>query len=92
MGERRSKIHVLIDILKVMQRGGGMAKPTHILYKANLSHKLLKSHLGLLMEKGFVEKKEYGEKVHYSITQKGVEFIAEYRKVERLSSAFGLPI
>ncbi len=92
MGERRSKVKVLVDILRVIQREGGTAKPTHILYKANLSHKLLKSHLGLLIEKGFVEQREYGGKAHYSITQKGVEFIVEYRKVERLSSAFGLPI
>ena len=92
MGERRSKIQVLIDILRVIQREGGSARPTHILYKANLSHKLLKSHLGLLIEKDFIEQRQYGDKVYYSITQKGVEFIAEYRKVERLSSAFGLPI
>lgn len=92
MGERRSKIQVLIDILRVIQREGGSARPTHILYKANLSHKLLKSHLGLLIEKDFIEQRQYGDKVYYSITQKGVEFIVEYRKVERLSSAFGLPI
>lgn len=92
MGERRSKVHVLVDILRVIQREGGTAKPTHILYKANLSHKLLKSHLGLLIEKGFIEQKQYGDKVYYSVTQKGTEFIVEYRKVERLSSAFGLPI
>lgn len=85
-------MQVLADILRVIQREGGTAKPTHILYKANLSHKLLKTHLNLLMEKGFVEQKQYGDKTYYSVTEKGVAFISEYRKIERLSSAFGLPI
>ena len=92
MDERRSKIKVLVDILRVVQRDGGESKPTHILYKANLSHKLLKSHLKLLMEKGFIEQMDYGGKTHYRITEKGVLFVNEFRKVEKLSSAFGLPI
>ena len=83
---------MLVDILKVVQREGGEAKPTHILYKANLSHKLLKTHLKVLLDGGFIEQKSYGDKVYYAITEKGVAFIAEYRKIEKLSSAFGLPI
>lgn len=92
MSERRSKMQVLVDILRVIQRQGGEARPTHILYKANLSHKLLKSHLNLLMEKGFIEQKSYGDKIHYCITEKGINFVGEYKKVEKLSSAFGLQI
>ena len=91
MAERRSKMQVLIDILRVIQREG-QTKPTHILYKANLSHKLLKNHLNLLLEKGFIEQKNHDGKVYYSITRKGIEFMVEYRKIENLSSAFGLPI
>ncbi len=85
-------MQVLTDILRVIQREGGTAKPTHILYKANLSHKLLKSHLSLLMEKGFVEQRQYGDKIHYSVTLKGAKFMEEFRKVEKLSSAFGLSV
>jgi len=85
-------MQVLIDILKVIQREGGNVKPTHILYKANLSHKLLKSHLSLLIEKGFIEQKQAGDKVYYSITPKGSKYIEEFRKVEKLSLAFGLPV
>lgn len=68
------------------------AKPTHILYKANLSHKLLKEYLGILLEKGFILQTYSGDKVRYKITQKGKDFIIEYQKIEKLSSAFGLPI
>lgn len=85
-------MQVLIDILKVIQREGGSARPTHILYKANLSHKLLKGHLSLLIEKGFIEQKQTGDKIYYSITQKGGKFIEEFRKIEKLSLAFGLPV
>ncbi len=92
MSERRSKITVLVDVLRVVQRENTSVKPTHIMYKANLSHKLLKDHLNTLMQKGFLEQELRGDKVYYKITKKGREFVQEFRKIEKLSAAFGLPI
>lgn len=92
MSERRSKLTVLVDVLRVVQRENSPVKPTHIMYKANLSHKLLKEHLNTLMQKGFLEQELEGDKVYYKITRKGQEFVQEFRKIEKLSEAFGLPI
>ncbi len=92
MSVRRSKMHVLSDILRVIRNTSGMAKPTHIMYKANLSHKLLKSHLSFLIENGFIERKNVGNNAYYSITPKGMKFIDEFKKIEKFSMAFGLPL
>jgi len=88
---RRSKGQILIDILRYINQKGS-AKPTHILYAANLSHKLMKDYLGILMEKGFIIQTFSSDKVRYKITKKGIDYIIEYQKIEKLSSAFGLPI
>ena len=88
MNERRSKIRILVDILKLVQRKNGRAKSTHILYGANLSHARLKKYLNVLLMNGFIEKTT----VFYKITTKGQKFIGEFKKVEELSEAFGVPI
>ena len=92
MSARRTKMQVIADVLRVIQTGNGRVKPTHILYKANLSHKLLKEHLNVLLQKGFVEVELDDSRTYYKITEKGQKFISEFRKVEKLSQAFGLPI
>ena len=88
---RRSKIHIYVDILKLVYRKG-KAKPTHILYGANLSHQRLKRYLGLLVDNNFVDMINEGGRVYYRITPKGLEFVQQFRKVEEFSEAFGIPI
>lgn len=92
MNARRSKINILVDILRLVQRKDGRAKPTHILYGANLSHARLKKYLDLLLMNEFIEKMDRGNHVFYRITLKGQKFISEFKKVEELSKAFGVPI
>lgn len=87
---RRSRVSIIADILKII-REKGEAKPTHILYKANLSHPRMKKHLASLVESGLVEVVR-GERMLYRITQKGEKFISEVRKIEKFSDAFGVPI
>ena len=92
MSERRTKIHVLIDVLRVIEADSGRAKPTHILYRANLSYKILKDYLNALLQKGFIEVEIDKNHTYYKITEKGRKYLNEYRKLEKLSSVFGLPI
>jgi predicted transcriptional regulator len=91
MNERRSKAHIFIDILRLIKREG-MAKPTHILYGANLSHIRLKRYLDELQTMGFVEKSGDRGQVYFQVTGKGSDFIKEFKKVEQLSEAFGIQI
>jgi predicted transcriptional regulator len=89
---RRTQIHIYIDILKLIKRRGGIAKPTQILYGANLSHVRLKKHMALMEEQNFVEKHKYGNSSIYKITKKGHEFMKEFKKIEEFSEAFGVPV
>jgi len=92
MKERRSKAHISVDILRLIHKKNGMAKPTHILYGANLSHIRLKKYLEDLISMGFIEKTNEKRQVFFKITQKGHDFLREFKKVEELSEAFGIPI
>lgn len=90
MNVKRSRISILAEILKLVGESGEI-KPTHILYRANLSHPRMKKYLSLLKEGGFIEEVKLKRTV-YRITEKGDKFISEIKKVEKLSDAFGVPI
>lgn len=66
------------------------------MYKSNLSHKLLNSYLEELIQKEmvtiqeeFVKKKKAANK-SVIITEKGLEFLAEFRRMRDFTDAFGL--
>jgi predicted transcriptional regulator len=91
VNERRSTMQVVVDVLRVIERENSV-KPTHILYKANLSHKLLKEYLNTLLQKGLIEVVIEKNHTYYKITDKGRNFMIEFRKIEKLAQVFGLPV
>ncbi len=48
MIERRNKLEIIKDILNVIYEKNGKIKPTHLLYKSNLSHAKMKIYLNEL--------------------------------------------
>ena len=89
--KRRSKMHILMDMLVTIEKKGGMAKPTHILYGANLSHKRLKEYLDFLLERAFIEEADVKGRTYYRITSEGARFVREFERIEEISTAFGIP-
>ena len=96
MASRRSRLELIFDILLAIQNKGGTIKPTHLMYKSNLSHKLLNSYLDELIQKElvqinseFVRKKKAPNKI-VVITEKGLGFLAEFRRMREFTDAFGL--
>ena len=81
-----------MDILFIIQKENGKAKPTRILYGANLSHSSLKEYLDNLLSNGFIQEIKDNKHIFYSLTDKGYEFINESRKIKRLTEAFGIPM
>jgi predicted transcriptional regulator len=77
--------------MHVIQRENNQAKPTRILYGANLSHDRLIKYLEELKALDVIQETGIDEKV-YSLTQKGIEFLNNFRKVESFASAFGFKI
>ncbi len=90
MEKKRDRLEIIRDILSVIRQKNGKIKPTHILYKSNLSHQMMEDYLTELKSKGFIEehKKERGKT--YSVTDKGSEYLDKYKLVEEFSSSFGL--
>lgn len=88
----RSQMRIYVDIMHVIQREENHAKPTRILYGANLSYDRLVKHLDELKTLGVVEEVDDHDDRFYRLTQKGIEFVNQFRAVERFATAFGFVI
>ena len=76
---RRSQLEIQMDILKAVV--DGRIKPTHIMYRANLSWIRLQNLLDtLISQKLLQEKINYGSTV-YAITQKGKDVLGYYMQI-----------
>ncbi len=92
MAKKRNRLQVIHDILKVIKEKNGKIKPTHIMYKSNLSHSMMEEYLGELIEKGFVIEKKEAKHKTYTLTEKGFEYLQKYRFITEFSDSFGLTI
>jgi len=88
----RSQMRIYIDVMRVIQREDNRAKPTRILYGANLSHDRLIKYLEELKTLGVIEEIANEDDRFYKLTQKGIEFLNQFRAIERFAGAFGFAI
>ena len=88
----RSQIRILADIVEAVSKGKGEAKSTHILYSANLSHDRLVRYLDELKERQLIEEKNNPDGTTYALTDKGVDFLKEFKKITSFAEAFGFPM
>ena len=88
--KRRGKLEIIHDMLRSIQNKGGTIKPTHLLYKSNLSHSKMKEYIDELTSKGMVEEIEQKGKKMFSITEKGDGFLLEFERIREFSDSFGL--
>jgi len=89
--ERRTKADIFFDILRIIQNEK-KAKTTRILYGANLSYARLKKNIDYLIQNGFIQKTQTNGSTYFILTERGFQFINEFRKVKRFSEAFGISI
>ncbi|MDO8622639.1 MAG: winged helix-turn-helix domain-containing protein [archaeon] len=82
VGLRRTRLEIEYDILAEIQKE---KKPTKIMYKANLSHSLLKKYLNEFLNNGMITlttfKKNRKEYNRYTLTTKGLEYYASLHKI-----------
>lgn len=91
MNKKRERLQVIHDILQVIKDKNGKIKPTHILYKSNLSHQMMEEYMKELIEKGFVVEQILKDNTKtYSITLKGQEYLKKYKLIIDFTSSFGL--
>ena len=77
---RRSKMEIYIDMLQVVSEGN--LKPTHVMYKANLSWARLMKHLRFLQSQDLLTIVQGSGVERYEITEKGREVLSYFRKLE----------
>lgn len=89
--ERRDRHEIVAEILNYAR--GGKIK-TYIMFKARLGYSQIQGYLGLLVEKGFVEKTAVKRKrqiiTTYRTTKKGIEFLDRLESVDKLWKSEGL--
>ncbi len=73
-------MEILIDILRAVANGN--EKPTHIMYKANLSWTRLKDQLDFLLKQDMLIEEEHEAGTVYRMTPKGKETIEYFKKIE----------
>ncbi len=92
MTSKRGRPEIIFDILLSVQESGGKIKPTRLLYKSNLSHARLKLYMESLMSQGLLssDPPDNESRRFIALTEKGHQFIAEYRKMKELVESFGI--
>jgi predicted transcriptional regulator len=90
MGKKRDRIDIIADMLSSIQQNRGEIKPTHLMYKSNLSHVQMTSYLEELLKKNFIKKIKKSEYDYIIITDHGHEFLAKLREMKEFETAFGL--
>lgn len=75
----RTRVDILASILDVAHNG---ALKTHIIYRANLSHRQLEKYLAFLTSNQLLE--EVNDEVvghRFRVTEKGIEFLKDYSRL-----------
>lgn len=86
MERKRTHTKIVSDMLAIIQDRRGKIKPTHLMYKANLSHVQMKKYLEEMEKSGLVVKKN----AMIEITTKGREFVMKYLQIKEFEKTFGI--
>jgi len=90
MARKRERLSIIKDILKAIRNNRNI-KPTRLLYASNLSPQMFKDYINELINKGFIKLDiDKKDKKTFSLTNKGNEFLQEYRIIENFVENFGL--
>ena len=90
--EKRSKFQIYFDILLILcnqfckTETDNELSPTRVAHKANLPYDRFRSYLGRLVQLGMV-REELGE---FFVTEKGLEYVLEYKRVTVFLERMGL--
>lgn len=90
MERKRSRIDIIADMLLSIQNKGGKIKPTHLMYKSNMSHSQMKSYLEELIGKNFISKVNNNSYEYLILTDAGSKFLERLKEMKEFEKTFGL--
>jgi predicted transcriptional regulator len=88
---KRGRLEIIHDILSAVKEKEGKIKPTHILYKSNLSPQMFSYYMDELVSKSFIEEKEdkRGRKT-YVLKERGENYLRDYSRIKGFVDSYGL--
>lgn len=85
----RSKMSLIANILRV---SGKTITRTHLMYRANLSHRMLNIYVAYLINQGLLEEVPHlnkGRLTYYRTTKRGQEYVDTYDSLLELAGGLG---
>jgi len=87
---KRTRVDIILDMLKCISEKNGQIKPTHLMYKSNLSYVQMKEYLNEMKSKGLISESLEKEKKMIIITKKGKDFLSSIVQMREFQKTFGL--
>ena len=82
MREKRDRLEVIYDFLRIIQENHNSIKPTPLLRKSNLSSQSFNEYFEELLDKQFIKEIENKKKKNYvTLTDKGFEYLEKYKMI-----------
>jgi len=89
----RNSVQIMGDVLTHTRDAGQEGISTRMLmHKANMPYSRLNTFLDNLTGSGLINKILFDGKNSYILTQKGIQFLDEYKKFAEFAYSFGLEI
>jgi predicted transcriptional regulator len=86
---RRDKVEIYADILKASKR---RTSKTKIMLRADLNFKQTQRYLDVLTKKDLLTATREGRKSLFRISDKGTEYLNQYRKLKEFLSLVEVPL
>lgn len=80
-GKNRTAYDIAASILRASEKGAGR---TQIMYRANLSFRLLDKYLGMLVESDMLKCQVHEKRAIYYISESGTAFLESYKDVRKM--------
>lgn len=89
-GNKRGRLEIIYDILKIVRENHKPIRPTPLLRKSNISSKRFKKYFSELIIKDFLREINRRNGKYVIITEKGNQFLEKYKTITQFIDEFEL--